>query len=146
MADYTTTRTDGSQVELGGPWGDVAQKGVEAGLTFDPTHKKDVQVEWTDIPQIVQVPQEAVINPAVDEIVVTPATANIDVSDGTTQQLTVTDSNGVVVTDLATYESSDPTKATVNGDGLVSPVAAGSTTVTATYMGRTDTCVVTVAA
>lgn len=75
-------------------------------------------------------------------ISVTPPTATLAVA--ATQQLAVTDSNGVVVTSLASYVSSVPAKATVNSAGLITAVATGSTTVTATYMGFTDTCVVTV--
>lgn len=75
-------------------------------------------------------------------ISVTPATATLAVA--ATQQLTVTDSNGIDVTALATYVSGTPAKATVNSSGLITAVATGSSTVTATYMGFTDTCAVTV--
>jgi hypothetical protein len=45
-----------------------------------------------------------------------------------------------------TYVSSDPTKATVNGAGLVTGVAVGTTTITVTASGTTDTVLVTVTA
>lgn len=44
------------------------------------------------------------------------------------------------------YSSSDPTKATVSATGLVTAVAAGTSTITATVGGESDTVVVTVTA
>jgi len=84
----------------------------------------------------------------VSAISITPATVTLDISNGETQQLTVatTPANqGVQVT----YVSSDPTKATVSSTGLITPLVAGSTTVTGTAVhdgALTDTCVVTVQA
>lgn len=88
---------------------------------------------------------EVVIQNTTPSISMTPPTATIDVSDGSTQQLTVT-SEGVNVTADSEFVSSDPTKATVSASGLVSPVAAGSSTITATYADKTDTTVITVTA
>ncbi len=87
----------------------------------------------------------------VASIAVTPATVTLDVSDAETQQLTTiatfTGAGGTEdVTNSASYVSSDPTKATVSSTGLITAVAAGSTTVTATYAGQSDTCAVTVEA
>lgn len=74
---------------------------------------------------------------------VTPATSSRTV--GQTQQLTVArtplNASGAV-----TYASSDATKATVSATGLITAVAVGSATITATLGGKTDTCVVTVTA
>lgn len=50
----------------------------------------------------------------------------------------------VDVTASSTYATSDATKATVNAAGLVTGVAAGSATITATYRTFTDTVSVTV--
>lgn len=146
MADHTTTRADGTTVVLGGEWGDQAAADETAGLVFDPTAKADVSLVFEDIPQIAHNPQQAVIQEATASISMLPATATIDVSDASTQQLAVTNAAGDDVTADATYVSSDPTKATVSAAGLVSPVAAGSATITATYAGKTDTTVVTVTA
>jgi uncharacterized protein YjdB len=64
---------------------------------------------------------------------------------GHTQQLTVTDSNGVDRTATATYNSTVPAKATVSATGLITGVSAGATNVTATYAGFVSApCVVTV--
>jgi len=84
----------------------------------------------------------------VTSIDVTPSSATI-VGTGT-RQLKVTDSNGFDVTSTATYASSATSKATVNSAGLVTGVAAGTSTITATYQPLhggstvTDTCAITV--
>lgn len=86
---------------------------------------------------------------SVDSLAVTPATASVAVDatkqlvatatllDGTTEQ---------VVTGDTAWTTSDEAKATVDVDGLVTAVAAGSATITGTYRGETDTCAVTVTA
>lgn len=66
-----------------------------------------------------------------------------------TLQLKVTDANGDDKTSTSTYVSSDPTKATVGAStGLVTGVAAGPTTITASHVTpsgtRTDTLAITV--
>lgn len=151
MANYTTTRADGSQVTLGGEWGDRASEAVTDGLVFDPTAKSNVETNVVDITQISHTPQEVVIQATVDEIVVTPSTDTIDLSNAETQQLAVVDSNSENRTAVCTYTTSDATKATVSSGGLITPVGVGTATITATYRaanGRdyTDTCVVTVIA
>lgn len=63
-------------------------------------------------------------------VIVTPATATV--SAGTpTQQLTAVVEAGVKGSGV-TWTSSNPSKATVSGTGLVTRVAAGSTVITAT--------------
>lgn len=70
------------------------------------------------------------------------------VADDGEQQITVTGDNGVNYTPDCTYESSDPTKATVSATGLIEGVAAGSATITVTFpyvdTPLTDTVAVTV--
>lgn len=81
---------------------------------------------------------------AVDRVNLTPATLTI--AEGATSQLTkqVLPEDATIQT--VTYASSDPTKATVSAGGLVTAVAAGTTTITVTTTSgaKTDTCVVTV--
>lgn len=76
------------------------------------------------------------------------ATMNLDLSDVETEQVVITtDPVGNEV--QCTYVSSDPTKATVSASGLVTPVAIGTTTITATCVHNpavSDTCAVTVVA
>jgi hypothetical protein len=67
---------------------------------------------------------------------IAPTTKALTVAVGAnhTQQLTVTDSNGVDRTATATYLSSDVTKVTVSATGLMTAVATGTgINVTATY-------------
>ncbi|OMC55377.1 hypothetical protein A5747_13370 [Mycobacterium sp. IS-836] len=82
-----------------------------------------------------------------------PSAATVTASAGVnhTKQITVKDSNGVNRTSSCTYSSSDATKATVGAStGLVTGVASGSTTITATYVdpqtgaNLTDTVAITV--
>lgn len=51
-----------------------------------------------------------------------------------TVQLKVTGDNGLNYTPLCSFSSATPAKATVNGTGLVTAVAAGSSVITATYL------------
>ncbi|MEU3826449.1 Ig-like domain-containing protein [Streptomyces sp. NPDC029080] len=84
----------------------------------------------------------------------TPLLTALDVSPGTLAQavgdidaLTATatydDSSTANVTSLCDWTSSATSKATV-ASGFVTGVAAGSATVTASYLGQSDTCAVTV--
>jgi uncharacterized protein YjdB len=60
-----------------------------------------------------------------------------------TATATFDDSSTQDVTASATWTTSASSKATV-ASGYVTGVAAGSATITATYLGQTDTCAVTV--
>ncbi|MEV0357105.1 Ig-like domain-containing protein [Nocardia sp. NPDC050697] len=76
-------------------------------------------------------------------IVVHPSAAALGVNE--LLQLVVIDNNGVDRTADATYTSSATSKATVSTGGLVTGVAAGTSTITAALSGAgTDTCAVTV--
>src|SRR6266481_5024453 len=82
----------------------------------------------------------------VASVTVAPSTANIAITG--TVQLTATpkDANGNPLTGRAiSWSSSDNTIGTVNGSGLVTGVAAGSVTITATSEGKSGTASVTVA-
>lgn len=84
--------------------------------------------------------------PAVVSVTVTPSTASIEAAE--TLQLTLVVAPSTANQAVA-WTSSDPAKATVSASGLVTGVAAGSTTITATSTSdgtKTDTCVVTVTA
>lgn len=84
----------------------------------------------------------------VTAIEVTPSAVTLAATE--TQQLTVTDSNGFDVTSACTFSSSATSKATVSTGGLITAVASGTSTVTASYTpptggsAVTDTCAVTV--
>jgi uncharacterized protein YjdB len=78
---------------------------------------------------------------------VTPASAALDVGDGL--QLTVealySDGSRQDVTALAGYTSSDPTVAAVDPTGSITALAAGQATVSASFGGFDDSCLVSVA-
>lgn len=76
-----------------------------------------------------------------------PTSANtVSLASGDKIQLQVVDNHGADRTSAAAYVSSVPAKATVNSAGLVTPVATGTTDITATYATKTATVTVTVTA
>ena len=80
-------------------------------------------------------------------ITVSPSILTLDLSNDETEQLTVVDNLGHNRTAAATFTSDDEAVATVTSPGgVVSPVAAGTATITATYSGHNDTTDVTVIA
>ncbi len=91
-----------------------------------------------------EIARQAGFGVPVTAITVTPATVSVAV--GATSTLTVADQDAEALTSGLTFTSSDPTKATVSAGGVVTGVAAGTSTITATYEDLTDTCVVTVTA
>ena len=81
----------------------------------------------------------------VGSIVVAPADASVAAGATVQLQATVKDANGATLTGRKiSWSSSDGSIATVSGSGLVSGVAAGSATVTATCEGHTATANITV--
>jgi acid phosphatase len=81
----------------------------------------------------------------VASVTVTPASATV--SAGSSVQLTATpkDANGnPLVGRTVTWQSSNTSAATVNSSGLVTGVAAGSATITATSEGQSGTSAITV--
>jgi len=89
----------------------------------------------------------APVNVPVASVTVSPATASRQV--GQTVQLTATprDASGTALTGrVVTWASSNPAIATVTGSGLVSGVAAGPATITATSEGQSGSAAITVTA
>jgi hypothetical protein len=82
--------------------------------------------------------------PALTGIDATPATVARTV--GQTQQIAVAPIPANAVLPARTYVSSAPAVATVSASGLITAVAAGTATITASAGGFTDTTVVTVTA
>jgi hypothetical protein len=82
----------------------------------------------------------------VTSVSVTPATATI--SDGNTQQLTATIAPTNASNKTVTWTTSNTAVATVNGSGLVTAIAPGTATITATTQDgtKTDSSVITVTA
>jgi uncharacterized protein YjdB len=85
---------------------------------------------------------------SVQSITVTPVnpTTVIGVSVAFTATAILSNNATFPVTALASWTSSDPTVATVTAAGDATPVKAGPTTVTATYLGQAGTSVLTVSA
>ena len=86
-----------------------------------------------------------VVHLPVASVTVTPASASVPA--GGSMQLTATpkDANGNALTGrTVTWSSSNTAAATVNGSGLVTGVAAGSATITATSEGQSGTSAITV--
>ncbi len=81
----------------------------------------------------------------VASVVLSPTTASIRVTATTTFTPTVKDANGTVVTNrVISWTSSDSTIATVTPAGIVTGVAPGTVTITATSEGKSGTASVTV--
>lgn len=86
---------------------------------------------------------------ALVSMVIAPATVTLSLAGTNTAQLTITPTPADASnTDIASWVSSDPTKATVSATGLVTGVAAGTTTITATSEdgAKTATRLITVGA
>src|SRR5437016_2949550 len=86
------------------------------------------------------------LTPEASSLVVSPASASLQVG-GTVQLLaTLQDANGGVLSGrVVTWMSSDGSVAIVNGSGLVTAVAPGQATITATSEGKSGSAAITVA-
>ena len=88
-----------------------------------------------------------VTNVPVASVTVSPATASVPAGQGVQLTATLKDANGNTLTGRTVTWSSDNTAvATVSGSGLVSGVAAGAATITATSEAKTGTSAITVTA
>lgn len=109
-------------------------------------HVRDALYEEgvTNMQSVSIVAFDEIIN--VSAISVAPATVELDMSNGESQQLTVIFTPIAPSNTALTYESSDELVATVDVDGLVESIGVGEATITVTSVdgGFTDTCVVTV--
>jgi uncharacterized protein YjdB len=89
----------------------------------------------------------ALLAAPVSSVAVSPATASLQVGQSIQLAATPKDASGTALTGrVVTWASSAPAVATVNGSGLVTAVAAGSATMTATSEGTGGTGAVTVTA
>ena len=81
----------------------------------------------------------------VASVVVTPANSRVALAYPAALAATLTDANGNVLTGRAiTWSSSDPAVATVNATGIVTGVAPGTATITATSEGQSGAATITV--
>ncbi|MFE9845772.1 Ig-like domain-containing protein [Streptomyces goshikiensis] len=83
--------------------------------------------------------------PTIASLAVSPATKTLTVGaiGGLVATATFSDASTAIVTGTAAWSTSAPSKATV-AYGYVTAVASGSATITATYLGQSGTCAVTV--
>jgi uncharacterized protein YjdB len=87
------------------------------------------------------------VAPVVTTVTVAPTSASVVAGATTTLQATVKDQNGNVMTgQTVTWSTNNAAAATVNSSGVVTGVAAGSATITATSSGKTGTSSITVTA
>jgi uncharacterized protein YjdB len=87
------------------------------------------------------------VSPVVATVTVAPTSASVVAGATTTLQATVKDQNGNVMTgQTVTWSTNNALAATVNSSGVVTGVAAGSATITATSSGKTGTSSITVTA
>ena len=85
--------------------------------------------------------------PVVTTITVAPTSASVVAGATTTLQATVKDQSGNVMTgQTVTWSTNNAAAATVNSSGVVTGVAAGSATITATSSGKIGTSSITVTA
>jgi uncharacterized protein YjdB len=93
-------------------------------------------------------PATLTVTPILSSIAVTPNTPTILV--GATQQFTATatysDNTTKDITATATWKTATPAVATVSATGLATGIAAGSTTVTATFNGKSNSATLNVTA
>ena len=144
------TDTNNTSIEFTGVYTEFEfTKGKYNGSSWEKSGVKGIVVDTryglanvSNFFSAVQTP-DTITGGTVEGIAVLPSTLSIVA--GNTAQLTATLYPSGVVGSVA-WTTSDSDKATVNTSGLVSAVAAGSATITATCNGKTDTCTVTVTA
>ena len=86
-----------------------------------------------------------VSNPPVASVTVTPPTASLLPTERVTLRALAFDASGEALTGRpVTWSVANPAVATINATGLVTAVAPGTTTATATVEGRTGTAAITV--
>jgi hypothetical protein len=86
-------------------------------------------------------------NPVVTMVTVSPAATSVPVGANSALQATVKDQDGnVMIGQTVTWSTNNPAAATVNSSGVVTGVAAGSASITATCSGVTGTAAITVTA
>jgi len=141
---YLVVRIDGEESAATAAAGDFVHvlKVMTDGYAESITGEEAFRYTVTFLPQGDFAVRTVVEGASAAAVVVTPDT--LSTSAGDVDELAVT-WGGRVYTNGVTYSSSDNTKATVSSAGVVTSVATGSATITATAPnGETDNCAVTV--
>lgn len=123
---------------VNGVWEKSGVKGIVVDARYD---KADVSNFFNSVqtPDTIQ----ATNPPEVAGIGVAPSTLSLVEGDVAQLEATLYPAGA---TGTITWSSSDDSTAEVDADGIVTAVAAGTATITATCSGKTDTCAVTVTA
>lgn len=123
---------------VNGVWEKSGVKGIVVDARYD-------LVDFTNFFTQVQTPDtvQASNPPSVSGIGVAPSTLALVEGDVAQLEATLYPAGA---TGTITWSSSDDSTAEVDADGIVTAVAAGTATITATCSGKTDTCAVTVTA
>jgi hypothetical protein len=139
---YLVVRIDGEEASASAANGDLVHvfKVLTDGYAEVITGEEAFRYTITFLPQG-DLAVRAVVGGGT--VVTTPSTLAASVGDVEATKTTV---GGRNYTNGVLYSSSDPSKATVSTAGVITAVAVGSATITATYEASagTDTCVVTV--
>lgn len=144
----TTTLKDAAGVTLVGrtvTWHSSDTSRVVVSTSGLVTAKKEGDAVVTASSESKSGSAAIVVAPPVATVSITPSTASVFI--GNTQQLTATlrAANGQVLSGRSvSWSSSDPNKATVSSQGVVTAVAAGSAAISAVSEGITGTAAVTV--
>lgn len=119
--------------------------GLAANTSYSMTVRaKDAANNYSAQSSALSVTTNAVANVPVTGVSLSPTSASVNVGSSTTLTATVAPSNATNKT--VTWSSNNTSKATVNASGVVSGVAAGSATITATTQdgNKTATCTITI--
>ena len=141
---YLVVRIDGTESAATAAEGDFVHvlKVMTDGYAESITGEEAFRYTVTFLPQGDFAVRTVVEGASAAAVVVSPAT--LATSAGDHDELAVT-WGGRTYTNGVTYTTSDSTKATVSSAGVVTSVATGSATITATAPnGETDTCAVTI--
>ena len=109
---------------------DVTASSEFSGYSMSTTGNQTVTVSYTEAGTTKTTSYGITVNPGVDSVSVSPAESIVLLNETVTLTATVTGDSGVAKT--VTWSSSDDSIATVDSNGLVTPVTAGLVTITAT--------------
>jgi uncharacterized protein YjdB/alpha-tubulin suppressor-like RCC1 family protein len=123
---------------------EIAKKGSTREILRQVTPPPTSPVPPAKTRQVVEAPTTPIPTPKIISLGVTPAKSDLHVGD--TMQLTATPraAGGTAAGGRVTWNSSDPAVATVSATGLVTALAPGATTITATCDGVNGSAQITV--
>lgn len=151
-----STDTNNTQITFTGIYTEHEfQKGIYDGTSWEPAGAKGIVVDarygLADVSNFfesIQTPDSVHIKGATPVTGVTLSASTLNITVGESETLTATVEPADATDKTITWSSSDETKASVDENGEVTAIAAGTTTITVTTFdgGFTASCEVTVAA